>query len=303
MEPQQPTPVVAWEPPKAEQPAPRAGEPVGALHGNRSPGTFTLGDAITTGFSLVGKPTFIIPVLIVGVVVNVIVSAVVEPLIPATIAPGSAISSEQVAGILRGVFGSVILSIIGSILINLYGQIWAVEATSGPLPAVDRVVGLAAQRWLGILGTGVSVAVITIGIIVASFVVMALAFAALGNLGVLVFFAVIVFDIWVGARLSMAGWLAAEGHPIAASINGSWQITQGNLLRIIGWGIGYGIVFGIVGFAVGLILAFVPAVGPGIADTIQVALGYGAGVTLYRRTQAAARPPVTTSEEPAPATA
>jgi hypothetical protein len=303
MEPQQPTPVVAWEPPPTQEAPRREGEPVGALHNNRSPSTFTLGDAITTGFGLVAKPTFVVPVLIIGVVVNAIVSAIVQPLIPSQIGSGSTISSEQVTGILRGAFSTVILSIIGSILINLYGQIWTVEATSGSLPSVDRVIGLAAKRWLGIIGTGITVGVISIGLLIVSFIVMALAFVALGNLGLLVLLALIVVDIWVGARLSMAGWLAAEGLPIADSIAGSWQITRNNLLRIIGWGIGYGIVFAIVGGIVGIILSFVPVIGPGISETISLALGYGAGVTLYRRTQAAARPPVATTEAPAAATA
>ena len=83
MEPQEPVPPVSWEMPP-EPPAPRSGEPTGALHNHRSPSTFTIGDALTTGFGLVAKPTFIIPVLILGIIINTVVGLLIGPLAVAT---------------------------------------------------------------------------------------------------------------------------------------------------------------------------------------------------------------------------
>jgi hypothetical protein len=301
MEQQPPVPPVEWAPPEPEQPR-RADEPVGALHNNRSPSTFTLGDALTTGFGVVTKPTFIVPVLILGVIVNAFVELVAGPLLKTTLTPGTEPTAAQVGALFQGVAVSIVVGMIGGILINLYGQIWAVQATSGPFPTIDRIVELIGRRWIGVIGTGIVIALIGIGLIVATLIVSGLAFAIVGNLGVLVLVALVVVDAWVGARLSMAGWLAADGLAVMDAINGSWQITKNNLLRIIGWGLAYGIVYAIVGGILGAILSFVPVLGGGVTEAVTTALGYGAGVTLYRRTQAAARPPAQT-EQPAPAVA
>ena len=297
MEPQQPTPTVNWEPPPSAPP-PRSGEPVGALHNNRSPSTFTIGDAISTGIGLVAKPTFIIPVLAIGIVVNVVIELALRPFITTTFNPAERLGAEQVGALAGPIIISILLGIVGGILINLYGQIWAVEATSGPLPQPGGVFALAGSRWVGVIGTGLAVGILTIGLFLVLLLVTGAITAALGNAGILVFLALLVGMIWVSARLSMAGWLAADGLSISNSINGSWRITSGNTLRIIGWSLGYGIVFAIIGAILAAILGFVPAIGPAIAQSISLAFGYGAGVTLYRRTQAAASPP---TESTAPA--
>jgi len=302
MEPQDPQPVVSWEAPKADQPPPRPGQPIGALHNKRSPSTFTLGDALTTGFGVVAKPTFIVPVLIIGVIVNAVVELTIGPLIKTTITPGTTPSAAQIGGLFQGIGTSLVIGLIGGILINLYGQIWAVRATSGPLPTIDGVVQLIGRRWIGVIGTGIVVAVISIGLFVGGLIVTGISIAVLGNLGILVMVALFILGAYVSARLSMAGWLAADGLSVMDSINGSWQITRNNLLRIIGWGLAYGIVYAIIGGILGAVLSSVPVIGGGITEAITTALGYGAGVTLYRRTQAAGPAAAVTGSE-APATA
>ena len=294
MEPQQPAPTVSWEPPP-QAPPPREGEPIGALHNNRPPSTFTLGDAISTGFGLVAKPSFIVPVLAIGIVVNFVVELAFRPFVNSTINPSTGLGPQQISALMGPLLVSLLLGIVGGILVNLYGQIWAVEATSGPLPQPDRVLSLAGGRWVGVIGTGIAVAVIMIVLLFGMVILAGISAAALGNLSILVFLAIAVVAIWISARLSMAGWLAADGLSISNSINGSWRITQGNVLRIVGWGLAYGIVFAIVGMILTAILAFVPTIGPAIAQSLSIAFGYGAGVTLYRRTQAAASPPAQAS--------
>lgn len=294
MDPQQPTPTVEWAPPEAATP-PKSGEPVGALHNNRPPSTFTIGDAITTGIGLVGKPSFIVPVLAIGIVVNFVIELALRPFITTTFDPAARLGADQLGALAGPIIISILLGIVGGILINLYGQIWAVQATSGPLPQPGSVFALAGSRWVGVIGTGIAVAILMIGLFLVLLLVTGAITAALGNAGILAFLAMLVGVIWVSARLSMAGWLAADGLSISNSINGSWRITSGNTLRIIGWSLGYGLVFAIIGAILAAILAFVPTIGPAIAQSISLAFGYGAGVTLYRRTQAAASPPARTT--------
>ena len=291
-EPAQPAssePAVAWQP--SAQGGGHAGGPgTGALFNNRPAASLTLGDAITTGFTIVSKPTFIVPILVIGLVVNAVVSLLFTPVLNA-VTPSTTtgdLSGFNTGALAGAVVGSVIFGIIGGILLNLYGQIWAVSASSGPLPTTNDVIALMSQRWAGIIATGLVVGAITVVLLLVYLFVMVLTFAAAGVLGLLVMVAGAVGLAWVGAKLSMSGWLAAEGANVGDAINGSWKITQGNLLRIVGWGFAYGILFGIVAGVLGAVLGLVPVLGPAIAQAIGSALGYGGGVTLYRRTQAAA---------------
>lgn len=295
-QPAQPTPTVPWTPEPASAPPARPGEPVGELHNFRSPSTFTLGDAFSTGISLVGKPTFIVPVLIIGVIVNAAIELAFGDLLRGGFDPSTPIGGAQAQQLVSGILVSIVFGIIGGILLNLYGQIWAVAATSGPLPSPNAVFGLAGKRWIGVIGVGIVVAVINLGLIFGMVVITSAIAVAIGDLAILVALAAIVVAIYVGARLMMAGWLAAEGVSVSNAISGSWQITRGQVLRIIGWNLAYGIAFGILAAILGAVLGIVPLIGAGIAQAIGTALGYGAGVTLYRRVQAAASP---TAEAPA----
>ena len=298
----------ASEPPVQWQPSVQAdaGEGpdglTGELLGNKPAAALTLGDALSTGLSIVTKPTFIIPVLVIGIVVNAVVNVAFRPLLTSTVTTPNDLSGEQVAGLLSGVLASVLVGLIGGILLNLYGQIWAVEATSGPLPTTNRVIDLARARWIGVIGTGIVVAVISVVLVIGLFLVVGLVAAIAGPLAVLVGIAAFVLYAYVAARLSMAGWLAASGGDISESINSSWRITDRNVLRIVGWGLAYGIVFAVVSGVLGAVLSFVPILGPAVAQSIGAALGYGAGVTLFRRTQAAAMGASSaTAAPPAPA--
>ncbi|MBI3751699.1 MAG: hypothetical protein HY263_08625 [Chloroflexi bacterium] len=292
-EPSQPAP--SSEPPVSWQPSAQGGghgggPGTGALFNNRPAASLTLGDAITTGFTIVSKPTFIVPVLVIGLVVNAVVSLLFTPVLKA-VTPASTsadLTGFDVSAFAGAIIGSVVFGIVGGVLLNLYGQIWAVSASSGPLPATNDVVTLIQQRWIGIIATGLVVGAITVGLLLVYVFVTILSFAAAGILGLLVMVAGLVGIAWVGAKLSMAGWLAAEGANVGDALNGSWRITQGNLLRIVGWGFAYGILFGIVSGVLGAVLGLIPILGPAIAQAIGSALGYGGGVTLYRRTQAAA---------------
>lgn len=283
-------PPVAWQPSAQPEWAPATDGLTGALFGGKPAASLTVGDALSTGLSIIQKPTFIVPFLVIGIVVNSVINLLLRPLVQSsvTVQNGDTLSSAQISTILGSVLVSVVIGIVGGVLLNLYGQVWAVEATSGPLPTTDTVVGLAGKRWLAIIGTGLVIAAILIGLLIGLLIVVGVLVALLVAVGILAFFVAMVGYAYVSARLSMAGWLAASGGGVMDSINGSWRITQHNLLRIIGWSLAYGIVFAIIGGVLGAVLGLVPIVGPAVATTLQAALGYGGGVAVFRRTQAAA---------------
>jgi hypothetical protein len=97
--------------------------------------------------------------------------------------------------------------------------------------------------------------------------------------------------LWFAARVYMTPWLAADGVGAVASLRGSWRMTEGVVLRVVGWTLAYGFLFALLAGALGLVLSRVPYVGSGVGQGLTLALSYAAGVTLYRRTQAGATPP------------
>jgi hypothetical protein len=297
-----PPPPVGWAPP-VEPPPPMPGAGAGALFNNRPAGSLTLGDAITTGFTTVGKPSFIIPVLIIGAIIQALVSLVIAPFRNSLsdLSAGATPTLSDVSGAINGILVSVLVGIIGGIVVAVYGQVWAVAASSGPLPTINETLGLVSRRWVSVLATAILVGLISIATFILTFLVAGVVAAIAGALGILAFLAGLVFYAWIASRLSMSVWLAAEGNNVGASLNGSWAMTQGNLLRIIGWSIAYGLIFAIVGAVLGAVLSLVPVIGPAIASAITLALGYGGGVTLFRRTQAAAGmgAPVEAAPQPA----
>ena len=247
-----------------------------ALFGGKTPAQLTLTDAIMTGFRMVTQVNFIVPILVLGIIVNAIVIAAILPIVIAIAIPTSGSTSAVLGGaIIAGIFGAVIGGIIGGLLLNLYGQVWATMASVGDAPTVQAAFARVGVRWVSILGAGLIAGFVTVGIIIVGGIIG----AALGGIGILVLVAAVVVGIYVGARLSMAGWLAADGAAAMDAVQTSWAMTEGRLLMIIGWGIVYGIVFGIVGE----IIKILPVVGGVLAATATVAFGYGAGVTLYRK--------------------
>lgn len=293
-----PQPIVAWAPPPPGGPTggPTSGAPRGALFDQRDPASLTFTDAIRTGFTILTKPAYVVPVLVLGVIVNAILQAVLQPFVSTTVTPGTALTNAQIQTFVQGISAGVAIGIIGGVIINLYGQIWAAAASSGPLPSFSETLVLVGKRWIGVIGTGIVVAVIEVVLLVAVVLVGAVGVGLLGALGLVPLIVALVVYIWVGVRLSMAGWLAADGDGVSASVNGSWRITYRNLSRIIGWSFVFGIIFAIIGAIIGAILGVVPIIGAGVGRTLSSALGYGGAVALFRRTQAAATPAPTTPE-------
>lgn len=266
----------------------------GALFNGLPPERLSLSTAFEVAFRVLAKPTFIIPVLAASVAVNAFVEAFIGPLFPRALSYGPL--GEPVIKDLDTLvvaFGaSFAIGILGSIAIALYGQIWAAAASIGPFPTIDGTFELAAKRWLGFIGASI---VSTVLAIAAVAVFMAPAFLLIRDnpaLAVLLMLLAFVPYLWFYARISMITWLAADGVPVGASIRGSWRITRGGVLRILGWSIVVGLVVALLTFGVGALLQPLPLVAGGIAQGIQLAMGFGFGVTLYRRTQAAAAPPV-----------
>jgi hypothetical protein len=264
------------------------------LYGGRPARELTLTDAIMTGFRMAMQPNFVIPIIIIGVVVNVIVYAAFVPLLVGLVV-GSDSSSEVLGGaVVAGIMGALVAGLIGGVLLNLYGQVWATMASAGAAPTIQEAFARVALRWVAILGAGIVVAAVGLGF----FIVGGLMVVALGAVGFLLFLVAIVAAIYVGARLSLAGWLAADGAAAMDAVRASWEISASKVLLIVGWGLAAGIVFGIVGAVIGAVLGIIPVVGTALATAIGSAFGFGSGVTIYRKVtaapEAAAPAPMTT---------
>lgn len=250
-----------------------------ALFGGKSPDQLTLTEAITVGFKMVLQPNFVIPILVIGVVVNAIIIAAIVPIIIGIMIPSTTESALIGGAIVAGIVGAIFAGIIGGLLLNLYGQVWATMASVGEAPTMQAAFGRVGERWMSILGAGVVAGLATAGILILGGIVGAI----LGEVGVLVILVAAVIAVYVGARLSMAGWLAADGSAAMEALRGSWDMTQGRLLLIVGWGFAFALVFGIVGSLLGIVLGIIPFIGPALTQTATSAFGFGAGISLYRK--------------------
>jgi hypothetical protein len=249
------------------------------LYGGRAGAQLTITDALTTGYRFLLKPAFSIPILVIGVVINLIVIAAFVPLIVGLVGGDVTDATVAIGGLVAGLFGAVIAAIIGGIVLNLYGQIWAVMASTGEPPTIEQALSRVRDRWISVLGAGIIVGAITLG----SLIVVGSVAAALGGIGVLLLLVGIVVIIYIGIRLSLAGWIAAEGTNALDSVKSSWEITNRKMLLIVGWSIVIALVIFVITFVVGLALNLIPLVGPALTQTLGSAFGFGAGVTLYRR--------------------
>jgi hypothetical protein len=268
---------VAWEP--TQRAAAEAGP-----YGGRRGAQLTITDALTAGYKNLLNPDFAVPILVLGVVIQLVVLVIIAPFIVGLVLQGD-LDPDNVAvggaviGLIAGGVAAAIAGIIGGILLNLYGQVWALEASNGrPLKIADAfaVVG---QRWVNILGAGIIVGALELAMLIA----LGLQFAILGALGILVFLAGLIVMIYVAIRLSMSGWLAADGAAPMAAVQGSWELTKRHLTTIIYWSVAIGIVVFLITTVAGLILGFIPLVGAAVTQTLGAAFGFGAGATLYHR--------------------
>lgn len=250
-----------------------------AIFGGKPPAQLTLTEAIVIGFRMVLQPNFVIPILVIGLVVNLVVIVAFVPLIANLVLGGSEPSGVLGGAMVLSVVGGVITGIIGGLILNLYGQVWATMASVGDAPTMQAAFARVGTRWMSILGAGLIAGAVSISLMIVGGIVA----AVLGPLGVVILLAAAVAAIYLGARLSLSGWLAADGAPAMEAVRASWAMTQGRLLLIVGWGIGFAIVFGIVGSIVSAVLGWVPVIGPAISTTVVSAFGFGAGVCLYRK--------------------
>jgi hypothetical protein len=266
-------PPVAWEAPKHDE---RVGSGGSGSLWAKPTSQLTYMDALMTGFRLVTKPAFIVPVLAIGVVTSVIVVALILPLVIGLVVPseGTVIGGAIIAAAL----GAIVAALIGGFIVNVYGQLWAVAASRGPEPTMNEGMALVSRRWMNVLGSNVIVGLIALG----GLIVVGVVGALLGGIGIVVFLVGFAALAYVGIRLSMAPWLAADGATAVDSVQASWRLTQGRLLRILGWGLVTGIVFGIITSILSAVLTNIPFIGDAITTAISLALSFGAGVTIYR---------------------
>src|SRR3990172_1075671 len=174
-----------------------------ALFGGKTPPQLTLTDAITIGFGTVLQPNFVIPILVIGAVVNLIVIAALVPIVVGLVL-GSDKDALVIGGtIVASILGAVIAGIVGGLLLNLYGQVWATMASVGEAPTMQGAFARVAERWMSILGAGLITGAISLGIIIVAGIVAAL----LGPLGALILLIAVIAAIYIAARLWMSGWV------------------------------------------------------------------------------------------------
>ena len=257
------------------------------------PSALSLGTAIEVAFRALAKPAFVVPIFIVAIVINIITEIALGPTLAQwrDFTATSRATLEEINQLIGALGVSLLISLIGGAIAAIYGTVWVVAASIGPSPTVGETFALVRRRWVGVLGASLVVGAITLGCVTLGAIVVA--FLAKVNAAVAfgVATGLIVAFIWLVARLYMTTWLAADGVGVVPSVQGSWRITEGSVLRIVGWTLAYGFLFALIAAAAGLVLDRVPYVGQGIATGLTLALGYGAGVTLFRRTQASATPP------------
>ncbi len=277
-------------PPPAMPPEPAAPPPTSGLFGAVQPRDLSLGTAIEVGFRTLGKPAFIGPILAISVVINAIIELTLLPVISRSITftPSGRPELGDLSALLGALGVTLVVSLIGGLFVAVYGQVWAAAASVGPLPTVGETLRLVGRRWIGVLGASLLVGLMTFGLVAAGAAVIVILAGISDAIAFGVAVGLVIVFVWFVARLFMASWLAADGVGVIASVQASWRLTEGSVLRIVGWSIAYGLLFALLAGALGAVLGQVPLVGAGIGQGIALALGYGAGVTLYRKTQATA---------------
>jgi hypothetical protein len=275
-------------PPPPEPPAP----PEGLFRGV-PPRHLTLGSAIEVAFRALGKPALLIPIMVIAIVVNAVTEVILGPSTGQlqAIANGTTPTVEELNQLLGALGAGLLFSLVGGMIAAIYGTVWAVAASIGPAPTVSQALALAGRRGPRVLGASLLVAVIMLGLLLAGGIIVAGLSQASAAIGFGLAVALLVALVWFVARLSMTSWLAADGTAVMASLRTSWRITEGSVMRIVGWTFVYGLLFALVAGAAGIVLGRIPYVGQGVAQGLTLVLGYGAGVTLFRRTQASAPPP------------
>jgi hypothetical protein len=289
-------PGMSDSPPEPAEPAEPAGVPAApaaasALFGTIEPRTLSLGTAIEVAFKAIAKPAFVGPILVMSVIVNAILEIALGPdLRSLGLTPGTRPTLEDLNRILGAAGVSFIVTFLGGILVAIYGTVWAVTASVGPFPTIGETLRLAGRRWTGVGGVSLLVGCISIGLVVVAVVgiVVLTRFSEAIAFGVAV--GLVIVFVWLIARLAMATWLAADGRGAIASIREAWRISEGQVLRIVGWSFAYGLLIALLAGALGLALGRLPLIGAGIAQGLSLALTYGAAVTLFRRTEAGAAP-------------
>lgn len=249
------------------------------LYEGRSGSQLTINDALVAGYRFLLNPNFSIPILVIGVIVNWIAVVLIVPAILGIVVGSQTDAVIAIGAIVGSLLGIVITAVVGGVILNLYGQVWATMASEGTPPQVSAAFGRVAERWLNILGAGLIVGVIEIG----ALIVIGLVAAALGAVGAIVFLVGLVATVFVGIRLSLAGWFAADGDAAVEAVRASWDATDRHMTTVIVWSIVIGIVVGLITFVAGIVLDLVPIIGHALTSTLGSAFGFGAGVTLFHR--------------------
>jgi hypothetical protein len=260
----------------------------GELFSGKPASQLSLGDAFQVGFGMLARPGFILPILLVTVIAGAIIEATLLPATNAFRTPGSLPTAGELEALLAALATSSAAWLVVGLLTSVYGQIWVLAATAGPLPTIGATLGLARSRWPRLVAVQLALSVPTIALVAG---VTGLVVAAHNPSVLVLAFVALPPYVWFTSRLAMAAWLAADGGGVGESLRGSWAMTRGKVGRVFGGTLATAFAFGLLTSIIGTLLGVVPLLSSGVAQGLQIALTYGALVTLYRRVQADAMPP------------
>ena len=253
-----------------------------ALIQNKRPASLTLPDYLAAGFRGALTPTFSVPIILIGLLVNLALNAAFGQQLAAFFYRSS--GTAATASIAE-VFATSIFSVVANVFVGLYALIFALKATSGAMPEPAEVVAAVRKRWVSILGSGVLVAGATLGLVIGAVILMGIAIATFGGTSGAGISIVILGGVaYLLLRLSFASWLAAEKYAAMDSLKESWRRTRGSILTIFGWSLAGGLVFGVVNIVAALILTALPGeIATSLSGALAASFSYGAGAALYRK--------------------
>lgn len=153
-----------------------------------------------------------------------------------------------------------LISMVGSLLFAAL----AIDGLRGGRLAIGEVF----RR--GVAGLVASL-VVSLAIVGGFLLVMVVA-TVLPFLLLVAFPVLLVALVYVQARMSFVVLAAMDGAGVLGSVRRSWQISEGAVLRVIGWYLVAALVGFLAGIPLGILSGLVPVVGSAIAGFLGIAL-------------------------------
>jgi hypothetical protein len=171
-------------------------------------------------------------------------------------------AGNSLAGLLLLLLLTTIVSVIGSWIFN--------AVAIGGLRNRPLTVAGVIERGLVSIAAGFLVAIAVVGVAAVLIVIT----VAIPPVGILLFIAAIPVAIYLEVRIVFMSLAIFDGFGPIDGIKESWRLSDGSVMRMIGWGLMAGLIGGIIGFVAGLIALPLTA-----ADAQPIGQGITGGVS------------------------